>query len=125
MAYVEPATVLAPRVRVSSVQVLHIHRTGEDESWAVARVTFDDEPRIGIRWNGEQNEPGIGNPQSRGQATWFIIPRELESAVLDKTEELSHAELLQKYTEMAEDKDREREAAEWTEGLIDDASTPR
>ncbi len=33
---------------------------------------------IGMRWNGN-NDPhkGLGNPQSSGHATWFILPHEI------------------------------------------------
>lgn len=122
MAYVEPATVWAPKVSIRSVEVLY---NTKQKGWSIARVNWDHENRIGIRWNGDDDKPGIGNPQSRGNATWFILPVELESAVLDKIEELSHADpggLLERYAEMAKDETREREAEEWSEGLIDDAS---
>ncbi|HEV2698993.1 MAG TPA: hypothetical protein VGU90_13430 [Terriglobales bacterium] len=125
MAYVEPATVWSPKARIRSVQVIFVHDAGQGESWSVARVNFDGEDRVGIRWNGEEGEPGMGNPQSRGKATWFIVPQELEGAVLDRTEELSHGQLLERYTEMANDTEREHEAEEWSEGLIGDASTQR
>lgn len=125
MAYVQPATVWAPKASIRSVEVLYNRGPGE---WSVARVIWEGEKRVGIRWNGHEGDRGIGNPQSRGNATWFILPGELESAVLDKVEELSHSGpggLIEKYAEMASDQAREREAEEWSEGLIGDASTPR
>jgi hypothetical protein len=122
MAYVEPATVWAPKASIRSVEVLYSRGQGE---WSVARVVWEGAERIGVRWNGSNDAPGIGNPQSRGNATWFILPKELESAVLDKVEELSQSGpggLLEQYAEMASDQAREREAEEWSEGLIGDAS---
>jgi hypothetical protein len=49
----------------------------------------------------------------------------LQQVVLEKVEELSISGpggLMEKYAEMANDKAREREAEEWSEGLIGDAS---
>jgi hypothetical protein len=125
VAYVEPATVWAPKASIRSVEVLYNRGQGQ---WSVARVIWEGEERIGVRWNGGDDNPGIGNPQSRGNATWFILPEELESAVLDQIEQLSDGApggLIEKYAEMANDQSREREAEEWSEGLISDASTPR
>jgi len=91
----------------------------------VARVNWEDEDRIGIRWNGSAKDPGIGNPQSRGNATWFILPQELEDVILERIEEFNHRVLAEGYAAMANDTEREREAAEWSEGLIGDASAQR
>jgi hypothetical protein len=122
MAYIEPATVLAPKASVRSVQILHSTRNG---GWSVARVGWEGSERIGIRWNGADDGPGIGNPQSRGNATWFILPQEFESVILDKIDELKMSGpggLLERYREMARDTQHETEAEEWGEGLIGDAS---
>ena len=35
-----------------------------------------------IRWNGSGNEPGMGNPQSHGYPTWFVLPDEIAEMVL-------------------------------------------
>jgi hypothetical protein len=125
MAYVEPATVWAPKASIRSVEVLYNQGPGQ---WSVARVIWEDAARIGIRWNGGTDGPGIGNPQSRGNATWFILPPELEGALLDRVEQLRDCApggLMDQYAAMARDQDRERDADEWSEGLINDASTPR
>jgi hypothetical protein len=122
MSYIEPTTVRAPKVSVRSVQVLR--NTGPG-GWSVARVKWEEEDRIGIRWNGSDDDTGIGNPQSRGNATWFLLPPELENVVLDCIEGLSQSALAEEYAEMANDFDREREAEAWSEGLIGDASPQR
>ncbi|MBI1740713.1 MAG: hypothetical protein HY233_08220 [Acidobacteriales bacterium] len=124
MAYVEPVTVWAPKTSVRSLEVLY--NTGCN-GWSVARVDWEGKESIGIRWNGGDG-PGIGNPQSRGNATWFILPDELQEAILNRVEELSVSGpggLLEKYAEMANDATREGEAEEWSEGLIGDESAPR
>ena len=125
MAYVEPATVWAPKASIRSVEVLYNQGPGE---WSVARVVWEGAERIGIRWNGGDDGPGLGNPQSRGNATWFIMPQDLELAVLDRIEQLRDGApggLIEQYAAMASDQARERDADDWSEGLISDASTPR
>jgi hypothetical protein len=121
MAYIDPHMVVAPRNRITSVEVLY---NNIKDGWSVARLGFDGKERLGIRWNGSEREQGIGNPQSRGKPTWFVIPSELTDVILEKIERLGdsrHAELLSAYREMAEDRRREQEAQEWCEGLIGDA----
>jgi hypothetical protein len=122
MSYIDPLTVIAPRASIQSIAVLY--NTGPG-GWSVAGVVWENAQRVGIRWNGAATGPGVGNPQSRGNATWFIIPEELEQVVLDKIEELSiggPGGLKERYAEMANDEEREREAEEWSEGLIGDAT---
>jgi len=122
MAYIEPATVLAPKASVRSVEILYSTRNG---GWSVARVGWEGSDRVGIRWNGSEDGPGIGNPQSRGNATWFILPEELAQAVLNRLDEITMSGpggLLEQYREMASDSQQEAEAEEWSEGLSGDAS---
>ena len=122
MAYVEPATVLAPRNVIRSVQTLYNSGSG---GWSVARVNWEGRDRIGIRWNGGEGA-GVGNPQSRGNATWFILPDELSEVVLNRIDELEMngpGGLLEGYLAMARDIDGEREADEWSEGIIGDVSS--
>jgi hypothetical protein len=88
-------------------------------------VNWENEDRIGIRWNGDGGS-GVGNPQSRGNATWFILPDELQEVILNRIDDLAMGGpggLIEGYTAMANDAEREREAEEWSEGLIGDAST--
>ena len=127
MAYVEPTTVWAPRTSIRALDILYNSAPGGPGGWSIARVNWDHEDRIGIRWNGGDG-PGVGNPQSRGNATWFILPPELDEIVLNKIEEFAMKApggLLEGYSAMSQDEAREREAEEWTEGLIGDASAPR
>ena len=125
MPYVDPQTVLAPRNRVGSVDVLYNSGPGQG-SWSIARIEYDGIPdRIGIRWNGSDETDGLGNPQSHGKPTWFVLPDEVSGLVRDLAEELSNSQeggLLAGYREMAADQQREEEAQEWTEGLITDAN---
>jgi hypothetical protein len=122
MSYVEPAAVLSPRSSVRSVDV--IYSTGNG-GWSLARIGWENSQSVGIRWNGSYDEPGIGTPQSRGNPTWFILPDDLHDVILKKVEDLivtAPGGLLDQYREMANDVQHEKEAAEWSEGLIGDAS---
>ncbi len=123
--YIEPKTVVAPRNRIRSApDVLY---NGGPGGWSVALLDFDGQERVGIRWNGDVEQP-IGNPQSRGKPTWFIVPDELADVVREtvgRLENSRHAELLAAYREMANDQEREAQAQEWCEGLIGDAADPQ
>ena len=121
MAYVEPATVWAPKASIRSVEILYNSKPGGPGGWSVARVNWEDENRIGIRWNGGEGR-GVGNPQSRGNATWFILPDELQEVIFHRIDELVMSGTIEGYTAMAKDEEREHEAEEWSEGLIGDAS---
>jgi hypothetical protein len=69
-----PENVVSPQDKLSELEV--IYDAGE---WSVAEFNWQHEdgtrPRIGIRWNG--NEYELGNPQSSGHATWFVLPENL------------------------------------------------
>ncbi len=122
MAFIDPATVLAPKASVRSVEILYSTGSG---GWSVARVGWEGFERVGIRWNGADDGPGIGNPQSRGNATWFLLPEEFDRVILEKIDELSMSGpggLLERYREMANDSEHEADAEAWSEGLIGDAS---
>ena len=120
--YHDPKTVLSPKDRVKSVEVVFDKGPG-DASWSVARLNWDDSPVVGIRWNGDQTSTK-GLPQARGNPAWFILPEDIADAVLEKAKELKRREaesLLDGYQQMAADQEQEAEAEEWTEGLIGDA----
>lgn len=70
MSYIPPADVISPRKAITSVRVLIDE--GEN-NYALAVLQWDGEERIGLRWNGSADSP-IGNPQSRGIPTWFVMP---------------------------------------------------
>lgn len=125
MAYLRPEEVLSPKGRVGGVlEVIHDPR---ENGMSVARIRWDGEEVIATRWNGNDEQP-LGNPVSRGRATWFIVDgyaaASVEQAARKAAEDSPHS-LVSKYREMSADSEREREATEWTEGLIGDASTQR
>src|SRR5437016_5698757 len=126
MGYIDPKAVISPKGLVSDVEV--VFNTGPIEnSWSIATLKWGNEPAVGIRWNGDEAS-GVGNPQSRGNPTWFIVPRELAEHVLGHAKILAkqrHQSLAAAYREMAADHQREAEAEEWCEGLIGNASQER
>ena len=83
MSYIEPEDVSGPKNRRRLRRVLH---DGDEGGWSAAEGQWENDVLWGevlaIRWN---DRPGfeIDNPQSRGLATWFIMPEELEQAVRD------------------------------------------
>jgi hypothetical protein len=122
MAYVDPTAVWAPKASIRSVEILYNAGPG---AWSVATINWEGSEKIGIRWNGDEG-PGIGKPQSRGNATWFIVPDELRDVILSRVDDLAMSGpggLIEGYSAMAKDAARESEAEEWSEGLIGDAST--
>ena len=76
MAYIPPSMVLSPKGRIAKLNVIY---DGGEGSWSMAEMEWDESPALGLRWNGE--EGSIGNPQSRGLPTWFIVPDELAEAI--------------------------------------------
>lgn len=125
MAYVHPEEVLSPRSSVGGI-VEVLHDPGEN-GMSVARIVWEKREVIATRWNGNENQP-LGNPVSRGHATWFIVDEyaalKVEEAARAAAENSPHS-LVTKYREMASDAEREREAEEWSEGLIGDVSPQR
>lgn len=80
MSHYPSIAVLSPRKNVRNV--VHIY---QNTDFALAKVTWNGTDRIAIRWNVTENElknPDkvsgkvicIGEPNSRGYPTWFILP---------------------------------------------------
>jgi hypothetical protein len=123
--YIDPQTVISPKNKVDKDSLEVIFDAGPvDYSWSVAKLHYSGEPRIGIRWNGDERESKMGVPTATAHPVWFILPHEIAEAVLEKARELTRNEaesLLEGYRQMAADEEQEAEAEEWTEGLIGDA----
>lgn len=79
MTYVNPSEVVSPKTSVSSVRV--IEDNGENK-FSIARLNYDGREVLACRWNGGDGEP-YGHPNSRGIPTWFVVPDEMESDVLN------------------------------------------
>lgn len=79
MPYHDPKKVLSPKGRIHKLEVLH---DGGSGSFAVARMRWDGDLAVGVRWNGGgETFEDLGNPQSRGIPTWFILPDEIAQLV--------------------------------------------
>lgn len=50
-----------------------------DARWAIVALNWSGKATLGIRWFTDT----IGLPNSRGYPTWFVIPSELQSAILN------------------------------------------
>jgi hypothetical protein len=83
ITYVQPETVFSPKRYWKLLSVLE---AGTENSGSVALGRWEDRPVLAMRWNGNANNP-LGNPQSRGLATWFIVPREYTPHILQSFSE--------------------------------------
>ena len=86
MSYITPDLVVSPKSMVSDLEVIH---DGGEGDWSLAKMKWDGEEAMGLRWNGGSGKPGsvdIGNPQSRGIPTWFILPDEIANVVVKMLE---------------------------------------
>ncbi len=91
-SYIRPTDVHAPRRRWSLICVLFDggpsdpekgakgHHNSSPNSLAIGR--WDNEPVLAMRWNGNETNP-LGNPQSRGLPTWFIVPEQHWTQILE------------------------------------------
>lgn len=84
--YIVPDGVTSPRSNWCLSKVLA--NTG-DGGWSVAEGTWDGEACLAMRWNGSANTEGVGNPQSRGYPTWFVIPEIFREVILSRFPDLS------------------------------------
>jgi hypothetical protein len=81
--YVPPTQVMSPRRHWTLVAVLIDEEEGK-EAAAIGR--WDGKPVLVMRWNGNADNP-IGNPQSRGLPTWFVVPERFREPILTKIRE--------------------------------------
>jgi hypothetical protein len=84
MRYTPPNTVTGPRDYVSNVRVIY---NGGVNSFSVAKLDWDGNPCLAMRWNvsaREWNDPDkqnnikmcVGMPASHGHPVWFVVPEE-------------------------------------------------
>ena len=85
-SYVRPEDVHAPKRHWKLFHVLfdggeeRADRPGLNHSLAIGR--WDNKPVLAMRWNGGEGNP-IGNPQSRGLPTWFVVPDQHARQILE------------------------------------------
>jgi len=82
---VDPRNVISPKTRLTGpIEVVYPLDPDAQADYSIARFTWDKRLAVGIRWNGDQDsDADVGNPQSRGLPTWFILPEEVADLVLD------------------------------------------
>jgi hypothetical protein len=94
--YVDPEDANSPKHRWSKHQIVYnsINETGRDApSWSVAVGTWDGDKCLAIRWNGDAETP-LGSPKSHAYPTWFILPHQLASSILDEISDLAASEVI-------------------------------
>ena len=83
----EPENVVSPKKYWRLGEI--VYKDSHNE-WSAAEGQWEVngrwEDKLAIRWNGGDGE--LGNPQSRGLPTWFILPDELVTAVREEIEKL-------------------------------------
>lgn len=93
----DPKTVVSPRDCIQDVKV--IYNGADDPGYSIAIVTWQGIRKIAIRWNISQREWDntnkqngsqicLGEPNSRGYATWFILPEEFLSSILKQNDDV-------------------------------------
>lgn len=91
--YFLPIEVTSPRRQWTLVNVVYDRGEGQ---CAVAAGLWEGRPVLAMRWNGKEGNP-VGNPQSRGLPTWFIVPDEFRESILNRLKELEpHRHLVAK-----------------------------
>jgi hypothetical protein len=87
MSYQDPGQVKSPKGAVTHLKVIYDGGaqggSGDEwEGWSIAELEWHEQPTLACRWNGGNGGgSGLGNPQSRGLPTWFIIPKPLHAAI--------------------------------------------
>lgn len=85
--YIRPGEVHAPKRFWQLFHVLYDGGPSGNENdgatgSALAIGRWEGKPVLAMRWNGRKGNP-IGNPQSRGLPTWFIVPDEHARQILE------------------------------------------
>ncbi len=84
MNYFKPENVISPKDYVEILQILH---DGGVDSYSVAKIKWNGNDVIGVRWNVAQREwdnvdklsgkqKCVGMPSSRGYPVWFVLPND-------------------------------------------------
>ena len=99
--YHDPSEVVSPRYCIEQVETIFDGGTSSTP-FSLAIVTWDGQKRIGIRWNVTYREWDdadkiagtkvcVGEPNSRGYPTWFILPDELLLQLLAGNNKITEA----------------------------------
>lgn len=81
MTYIKPDDVISPQN--SWILNCVIYDEGEG-GVSISYGEWDKKSVMAMRWNGIcEPHKGLGNPQSSGHATWFILPHETGVSVIN------------------------------------------
>lgn len=71
-----PHLVSSPKLRLKGLRVIY-----SVTEWSLALGLWDGKRALLVRWNGDNDTP-LGNPISRANPTWFVLPRDLRQSTL-------------------------------------------
>jgi hypothetical protein len=77
-SYIKPTDVHAPKRHWSLIHVLFDGGEATAANLSASSLAigrWDNKPVLAMRWNGNEENP-LGNPQSRGLPTWFVVPEQ-------------------------------------------------
>lgn len=77
--FIPAEKVLSPRRHWSLISILLDPK--KPSTCVLALGKWENEARLAMRWNGDKDSP-IGNPQSRGLPTWFIVGPEFNDSLM-------------------------------------------
>jgi hypothetical protein len=113
MPNTDSAVVALPHGVISDVRVI-FDKGPQDRSWSVARVNFDGDEAVAIRW---QTADAV-EPSADSLSTWFIVPQEIADSVIRSTYRLLQNDeeaMRLGYEAIAADEESEAEAMDWIE----------
>lgn len=99
--YYDPLQVTSPKDCISNVTKVFDGGVGTNP-FSIALVTWNGDVRVGMRWNVTLREwddaskasgsvVSVGEPNSRGYPTWFILPIELLEQLLSGSGKMAEA----------------------------------
>jgi hypothetical protein len=82
--YIPPSEVISPKRSWTLIKVLYDEGKSDQGNAraSVALGKWGKDPVLAMRWNGDEENNTIGNPQSRGLPTWFIVPKHFRDALV-------------------------------------------
>ena len=83
--YFDPMDVISPKDYLEVIEIIY---SGNEDSYSLAKVRWDEEEAIAIRWNVAKREHNdsekmsgkkkcVGMPSSHGYPVWFILPNDI------------------------------------------------
>jgi hypothetical protein len=87
--FYKPNEVLSPKDYLQIVKIIY---SGDEDSYSLAKVKWDGEEVLAIRWNVAKREHNdeakmsgkkkcVGMPSSHGYPVWFILPKDIREVL--------------------------------------------